>query len=267
MSLVINGTALTNRHAAGLINTTGDLLYIATKNSSAPSGDRFNGRLDDVRIYNRALDPMELASIMTNAPPAFVSNPFSKPDANAGQLYAGSIAANADDPEKDPLTFTKLSGPAWLSVASNGALSGTPFSPQAGLNSFSVRVTDSSGAFSIATMNLTVIAAPVILASLAMEGENVSLNWTGGIAPYQVQVATNFPPLEWHNFGSTTGGTSETPRVRAEHRTTTPGVSSTPSGTALSSSLWHPSFRMEPCSYPTNPPRRLHPMARWRWPA
>ncbi len=33
---------------------------------------------------------------------------------------------------------------------------------------------------------------------------------------------------------------SETPRVRAEHRTTTPGVSSTPPGTVFSSSLRHP---------------------------
>ncbi len=208
MSLFINGAALTNRSAAGLINTTSDLLYIATKNSSAPSGDRFNGRLDDVRVYNRALNPVEVAAIMTNAPPAFVSNPFSKPDANAGQLYAGSIAANAADPEKDPLTFAKLSGPAWLSVASNGALSGTPFSPQAGLNSFSVRATDSSGAFSVATMNLTVIPAPVIDASIATQGDNLLLTWTGGLAPYQVQVATNLPPFEWYNFGSTTGGTS-----------------------------------------------------------
>jgi hypothetical protein len=34
------------------------------------------------------------------------------------------------------------------------------------------------------------------------------LNWTGGIAPYQVQVATNLSTIEWQNFGSTTGGTS-----------------------------------------------------------
>jgi hypothetical protein len=208
MTLYTNGIALTNLNAAGLINTTSDLLYIATKNNSAPSGDRFNGRLDDVRIYNRALTPGEVATIMTNAPPAFVSNPFSKPDANAGQFYSSSIAANAADPENDMLIFTKLSGPAWLSVASNGALSGTPFSPQVGPNSFSVRVTDSSGAFSTATVNLTVLSAPAITASITPQGGNLMLNWTGGIAPYQVQVATNSATIEWQNFGSATGGTS-----------------------------------------------------------
>jgi hypothetical protein len=208
MTLYTNGIALANLNAAGLIDSTSDLLYIATKNNSAPSGDRFNGRLDDVRIYNRALTPGEVATIMTNAPPAFGSNPFSKPDANAGQFYSSSIAANAIDSENDPLTFSKLSGPAWLSVASNGALSGTPFSPQVGPNSFSVRATDSSGAFSTATLNLTVIAAPALTASITAQGGNLMLNWTGGIAPYQVQVATNLSTIEWENFGSATGGTS-----------------------------------------------------------
>ena len=46
----------------------------------------------------------------------------------------------------DTLTYSKVSGPAWLSVASNGALSGTPGNSDVGANSFTVKVTDAAGA-------------------------------------------------------------------------------------------------------------------------
>ncbi len=208
MRLYTNGVEAANLNAAGLINTSGDPLYIATKNTSAPSGDRFNGRIDDVRIYNRALAPVEVAAILTNSPPVFAANPFSAPDASAGQFYSGSIAGIATDPENDSFTYAKLSGPTWLSVAGNGALTGTPLSPNAGANSFSVRAMDSSGAFSIATMNLNVLAAPTLTTSMTLQDENLLLSWSGGIAPYQVQIATNLAPIQWENLGSPTSGTS-----------------------------------------------------------
>jgi hypothetical protein len=34
------------------------------------------------------------------------------------------------------------------------------------------------------------------------------LNWTGGIAPYQVQRATNLADAAWQNFGTTTTANS-----------------------------------------------------------
>jgi hypothetical protein len=57
------------------------------------------------------------------------------------------------------LTFSKVSGPAWLSVASNGALSGTPGSGDVGANQFTVRVEDGRGGSDQAIMNITVNAA------------------------------------------------------------------------------------------------------------
>ncbi len=208
MRLYTNGVEAASLGSVGLINVSNDPLYIATKNNSAPSGDRFNGRIDDVRIYNRALAPAEVAAILTNSPPVFATNPFSAPDASAGQFYVGSIAGAATDPENDTITYTKLSGPAWLNVAGNGSLTGTPLSPDAGINNFSVRAMDSSGAFSIATLNLNVLAAPALNTTLEMQDGNALLSWSGGIAPYQVQIATNLVPLQWENFGNPTSGTS-----------------------------------------------------------
>jgi chitinase len=91
-----------------------------------------------------------------NNAPAFRSNPIVKPNATVNQAYSSSIAGDATDPDNDPLTFSKVSGPAWLAVASSGALSGTPGSANLGLNSFSVRVADNRGGSATGTLNITV---------------------------------------------------------------------------------------------------------------
>jgi hypothetical protein len=48
----------------------------------------------------------------------------------------------ATDANGGTLTFAKVSGPSWLSVALDGALTGTPSSSDVGLNSFEVSVSD-----------------------------------------------------------------------------------------------------------------------------
>jgi hypothetical protein len=173
---------------------------------SLPAGRWFfNGKLDDVRIYQRALSQAEIQSVMVdsvNLAPSFTSNPINKPSAVAGQGYSSSIASDAIDPNPgDTLTFSKLSGPAWLNVAGNGALSGTPLSADAGINSFVVRVTDSGNLFGDAALNLTVAAAPPILATISVEGDHLVLNWSGGLAPYQVQRNADLSGTNWQNFG------------------------------------------------------------------
>jgi Zn-dependent metalloprotease len=94
-----------------------------------------------------------------NNPPSFTNDPFNKPNATEGQAYNQSIAGDASDPDSDPLTFSKVSGPAWLSVAANGNLSGTPGSGDVGANQFTVQVEDGNGGSDQATMNITVDAA------------------------------------------------------------------------------------------------------------
>jgi N-sulfoglucosamine sulfohydrolase len=95
-----------------------------------------------------------------NQPPAFTVDPFSKANATENAAYSGSIAGDASDPESDPMTFSKVTGPAWLSVAANGSLSGTPGAGDVGLNVFTVQVSATGGS-DTATLNITVDAAPV----------------------------------------------------------------------------------------------------------
>jgi hypothetical protein len=122
--------------------------------------------------------------------------------AQAGAAYAANMATNASDPNNDALTFSKVGGPSWLSVAGNGTVSGTPLSANDGTNTFVVQVTDPGGLFGNATLKLNVIPATPILASLSLQGTNLVLSWTGGIAPYQVQLSTDLGSLLWQPVGA-----------------------------------------------------------------
>ncbi|MBW8780689.1 MAG: alginate lyase family protein [Verrucomicrobia bacterium] len=95
----------------------------------------------------------------TNEAPAWLSGTVTKPGVTRGQAYAASLAANATDPDLpygDSLSFSKVSGPAWLTIGSNGALTGTPGAGDVGLNNFTVRVTDTGGLYADATLAISV---------------------------------------------------------------------------------------------------------------
>ena len=147
--------------------------------------------------------------ISVNGAPAFVANPFSMPAIAAGQNYSGSIATNVTDPNPaDPLTFAKVSGPAWLSVAPDGALSGIPLSANGGTNTFAVSVTDSGNLSDTATMDIPVLAAPAIVSTFTFQAGELVLNWDGGIGPFQVQTTTNLVNPDWQNVGDATATNS-----------------------------------------------------------
>ena len=172
---------------------------------------QFVGLMEEVAIYSYALSAAQAQAhfaAASNRPPVFASNPFTEPVLAAGQACSGTIATNASDPNGDVITFLKVSGPGWLSVASNGGLSGIPLSGNVGANSFVVRATDPAGLSASATLNISVTAAPPIVAALAPQGTNLLLNWSGGIAPYQVQMATNLGNPAWQLVSPPTNVTS-----------------------------------------------------------
>lgn len=77
-------------------------------------------------------------------PPEFSANPISLGSFPAKLPLAASIAPFVSDPG-DILTFAMASGPAWLSLSSDGSLSGTPDFTQFGLHEIRVSVSDSHG--------------------------------------------------------------------------------------------------------------------------
>lgn len=168
--------------------------------------NQFTGFMEEVAIYNYALSAGRILAhyqAATNRAPVFTSNPLILGSADAGQSYGATLVGTATDPNGDTLTFAKINGPAWLSVAGNGSLSGTPLSANVGTNHFQVSATDPGGLAGATTLNLQVIAAAAIILNADWEGGLLSLNWTGGIAPYQVQFTTNLMDSAWQNLGPT----------------------------------------------------------------
>jgi fibronectin type 3 domain-containing protein len=95
-----------------------------------------------------------------NQSPAFTADPIIETEATEGTAYSGTIADHANDPESDPLFFSRVSGPDWLSVAADGSLSGTPVLSDEGVNAFTVEVLAAGGS-DTATLEITVKMNPL----------------------------------------------------------------------------------------------------------
>jgi hypothetical protein len=118
----------------------------------------FKGRLDDVVIRDTVLTPAQITALMnsTNAPPQFASGTISRGPARRGALFTGTIAGSATDPDAgDGVTYSKANGPAWLTVASNGTLLGTPAFAERSPQEFVVAATDSRGGITHAVLTIS----------------------------------------------------------------------------------------------------------------
>ena len=166
MSLVLRKTA------TGIATTATVDGVNLTGTDTTPTVDAFdtlvigNGNMTaDFRIDNVRVDALQLVD------PLFVSDPFTKPTAAVGLAYSGSLTSDVNVAHPGH-TYAKVSGPAWLTVASNGALSGTPTAGDGGVNSFTVKVTSEEGSFDEATMEIPVAYPVTITASDATASED-----------------------------------------------------------------------------------------------
>ena len=116
--------------------------------------------IQSIRLPNNANVIVTAISLIPNWPPTFSVNPLTLANVNAGSAYSGTIATNASDLNGDTLTYTKVSGPAWLNVAANGTLSGVPANSDANTNLFVVSVRDAGGQSNTATLYIYVNGAP-----------------------------------------------------------------------------------------------------------
>ncbi|MBN1515658.1 hypothetical protein JXA32_03710 [Candidatus Sumerlaeota bacterium] len=128
----------------------------------------FKGRIDDFRVYNYALSDEQIRDLPGvrgyNNPPRFVESEMTRSNATAGVEYTGqTLAGTATDDGAEQFTFSKVDGPAWLQVAEDGALSGTPGADDAGPAVFTVRVTDSLDGSAEAKLGVTVKPQAMIL--------------------------------------------------------------------------------------------------------
>ena len=114
--------------------------------------------------------------------PSFTAKPITKPSAAENTAYTGqTLSGSATDSDAgDALTYSLVSTPVWLNVATNGGLSGTPAGGSAGTNSFTVRVTDAGGMYDESGLNIYVIntTVPPNL-GYVLSGTNLTFSWPG----------------------------------------------------------------------------------------
>lgn len=154
----------------------------------------FSGRFDDFRFVSSALTDAQVAAIVSTPPPQFSSTMLYKPQAPIDQAYSATLAGDAAG--LAPLAFSKMDGPAWLTVGANGSLSGMPTATNGGVNNFLVRVTDPNGSLHTAALVIVVPAVTVRVASGADDAEQSS---TGA-------VSLNSTDLELVNDDATSSG-------------------------------------------------------------
>lgn len=148
--------------------------------------------IDNVQVVHTNAGP-------TNSDPVFNASPISEADGDVGKDYNSSLSDNASDPDGDTLTFSKVSGPAWLVVASDGELTGVPAVGDDGPNIFTVQVDDGNGGVATTQLEIEVVPdtkapdAPVSLVAVAGDG-TVDLGWDDNVdadfASYSVYRST-----------------------------------------------------------------------------
>ena len=125
--------------------------YIGTSQSTSDSF--FDGQIDDFRIYNYALSGDEITRLSLS----FTSNLINNLDGLELASYNGQSLADYVDIPFGGLTYSIQSGPDWLTVDSDGTLSGMPKALDEGENVFTVRVQeDTLGQFDTAQMTIQV---------------------------------------------------------------------------------------------------------------
>ncbi len=99
------------------------------------------------------------ANWAVNRAPQFTATPLNKATATETSGYSASISGSATDLDSgQSLSYSLVSGPSWLAVASSGELSGTPSTSDIGANQWTVQVSDGYTA-ATATLNIAVQSA------------------------------------------------------------------------------------------------------------
>ena len=120
---------------------------------------KFQGAMDDMRLYSRALSASEISALASVAPPN------TAPVATNGTLAVtqdtpASGTLQATDADSNPLTYSIVAngskGTAVVTNASTGAYTYTPNAGATGADSFTFKANDGTVDSNVATVNVTI---------------------------------------------------------------------------------------------------------------
>ena len=132
--------------------------YIAASQYPDPL---FGGRIDDFRVYNFGMTNQQILDIynfspVTSGQPVFAEETITKKVTYQLPLTNQSVKDSALSPDGDALSFQKLDGPDWLTIANDGTMTGTPQVEDLGINEFTIEVTDSKSQTATTTLKIIV---------------------------------------------------------------------------------------------------------------
>jgi glucose/arabinose dehydrogenase/fibronectin type 3 domain-containing protein len=214
MRLYVNGTEVASKARTGTLQRTAAGAGAVRIGNNVPYGERFIGRIDEVRIYSRALSPAELATdmaapIVPDATPPTAPGSLTATANGAGQITLGWTAST--DTGGSGLAgyrvercagpgcsnFTQIAQPTTNGFVDTGLSASTTYRYQ-------VRAVDgvgnTSGYSSIAEATTSVLpdttppTVPAGLTATANSTSQITLGWTAstdaggsGLAGYRVE--------------------------------------------------------------------------------
>jgi LmbE family N-acetylglucosaminyl deacetylase len=169
----------------------------------------FPGHVDDVRVYSTVLSAAQIGSLYSNVPPRFINQPAAV-SAFAGTAFDGTLASLASDPNpSDLLSYGKASGPAWLRVDADGAMSGMPASGDVGPNHFRVSVADSHGLTHTTSLDVYVLPGRLPALSYLQKDEATpfSMTFTGAEGQtYTIEASDSLAAGSWFPMSTNSSG-------------------------------------------------------------
>ncbi len=118
-----------------------------------------------------AVGTVKITVEATNHPPYWRNAPsvLQLNDGYEDKTYKFDVSPYAADPDNDKLTFTKVSGPAWMFVGADGMVTGVPTKADIGNQTAKFRVSDPKGLFADTDATITIVHTnhpPVVSASM-----------------------------------------------------------------------------------------------------
>ncbi len=161
MQLYMDGVKVGSKTKTGSITPSGAIACWIGGNPPDATVRPWDGQIDDVRIYNRALSAQEVQQLLessNNQPPVATNK-----SVTTDQDKPVNITLQASDPDGDTLTYSVIDGP------DHGTLSGsaanrtyTPNPGYSGSDAFQFQVNDGNGGSDIANVAITVNPTNVI---------------------------------------------------------------------------------------------------------
>jgi hypothetical protein len=178
LKLYVDAGEVGSGTASGTISVTGDSLCIGCKSPSDSAGDHFDGVIDEVRFYDRALTPAELERVMSNATldvSDLAANPLD------GE-FTGSLPSGDGTPGGDFVCTFEITAPTVLITSPADEAGNVPVS-------VAINVTFSR------TMDQTATEGAFLISG----GVTGTPSWTGDTLTF-----TPDPPLDYSTYYSVT---------------------------------------------------------------